>query len=118
MKRVLSILAPAALLAGAGYCAWRHFLARSRPAARIPVAPTDELLTRRVLVSIRQAGAMPDELRVRVQDGIVHLDGQVSSAERDRVLRAILAAPGIRGLSNRLDVAVESQPWEPSPRAP
>jgi hypothetical protein len=117
MKRVLSILAPIALLAGAGFCAWRHVLARSRPASRVPVAPTDDLLAKRVLVSIRQAGPMPDQLRVRVQGGTVHLDGAVSAAERDRVLRATLAAPGIRGVSNRLSLAVESQPWEPSPRA-
>ena len=117
MKRVLSILAPVALLAGAGYCAWRHVLSRSRPAARVPVAPSDDLLAKRVLVSIRQAGAVPEELQVRVLEGTVHLAGSVTAAERDRILRAPLAAPGIRGVSNRLSLAVESQPWEPSPRA-
>jgi hypothetical protein len=113
MKRLLSL----ALLAGAGYCAWRHFQGKAgRSAARVPTLPDDDLLTRRVMVSIRQAGAMPAQLRLRVLDGMVMLGGTVTAAERDRILRAILAAPGIRGVRNGL--AVESGPWEPSPNAP
>jgi hypothetical protein len=121
MKRLLSL----ALIAGAGYWAWRQFQDTARPGARVPVLPNDDLLTRRVLVSIKQAGAMPEQLRIRVLDGTVVLAGSVTAAERDRILRAILAAPGIRGVRNQLDVegasrdpdlAVESQPWEPSPR--
>lgn len=122
MKRLLSLAA----LAGAGYYAWRHYQHKARPAgARVPVLPSDDLLTRRVLVSIRQAGALPEQLRIRVHDGMVFLAGSVTAAERDRIVRAILAAPGIRGVRNELDVpgatrdpdlAVESQPWAPSPR--
>jgi hypothetical protein len=112
MKRLLSL----AMLAGAGYCAWRYLQDKPRPAARVPVLPDDELLTRRVMVSIRQAGALPPHLHLRVLDGTVLLAGSVTPAERDRILRAILAAPGIRGVRNGL--AVESAPWEPSPNAP
>jgi hypothetical protein len=122
MKRLLSLAA----LAGAGYYAWRLYQDKAaRPGARIPAPPTDDLLTRRVLVSIRQAGGSPGQLSVRVHDGVVFLAGSVTAAERDRLVRAILAAPGIRGVRNELDVqdarrdpdlAVESQPWEPSPR--
>jgi osmotically-inducible protein OsmY len=121
MKRLLSLAA----LAGAGYAAWRYYQGKARPAARVPTLPTDDLLERRVQVSIRQAGAMPEQLRVRVVGGTVVLSGSVTAAERDRILRAILAAPGIRGVRNELDVqgvvrdpdlAVESRPWEPSPR--
>jgi hypothetical protein len=121
MIRLLSL----AVLAGAGYCAWRYYQAKARPDARIPALPSDELLERRVQVSIRQAGALPEQLRMRVVGGTVVLAGTVTAAERDRILRAILAAPGIRGVRNELDVqgvvrdpdlAVESRPWEPSPR--
>lgn len=111
MKRLLAFAAPLALLAGAGYCLWRHFSVR--PAH--PALPSDELLTRRVQVAIRQAGAVPAQLRLRVIDGTVILAGAVTPAERDRVLRATLAAPGIRGVRNGL--AVESDPWEASPTA-
>jgi hypothetical protein len=112
MKRLLAFAAPLALLAGAGYCLWRHF---SSVRAVDPALPSDELLTRRVQVAIRQAGAIPAQLRLRVIDGTVILTGAVTPAERDRVLRATLAAPGIRGVRNRL--AVESGPWEASPTA-
>ncbi len=121
MKRLLTV----AVLAGAGYCAWRHFLGRARTAARVPKLPTDELLTRRAQVSLKRAGAVPQAMRMRVVDGTVVLAGTVSAAERDRVLRALLAVPGVKGVRNELevqgvnrdpDLAVESQPWEPSPR--
>ncbi|HWA37569.1 MAG TPA: BON domain-containing protein [Burkholderiales bacterium] len=110
MKRLLSI----ALLAGAGYCLWRQL--KVSPAARVPAAPSDELLTRRVQVALRQAGGLPEHLHLRVVDGTAMLSGSVTPAERDRVLRAALSAPGIRGVRNGL--AVESGPWEPSPSAP
>ena len=120
MKRLLSL----AVLAGAGYCAWRYFQARAR-AARVPVLPTDPLLTRRVLISMKRSGAIPQGLHMRVVGGTVVLAGEVTATERDRLLRAILAVPGIRGVRNQLavqgalrdpDLAVESQPWEPSPK--
>jgi hypothetical protein len=95
---------PAAVLAGAGYFAWRYLQGR-RPARRVPAPPTDELLTRRVLVSLRQAGLMPDAFHMRVLDGTVALSGSVRAADRDRVLRAILAVPGIRGVKNELQVS-------------
>jgi hypothetical protein len=119
MKRLLSL----ALFAGAGYCAWRYL---QRPAARGgPALPTDQLLARRVLISMKRSGVIPQQLRMRVLGGTVVLGGAVSATERDRILRAILAVPGIRGVRNELDVqgvvrdpdlAVESQPWEPSPK--
>ncbi len=99
MKRLL----PVAVLAGAGYLAWRYLQGRP-PAQRVPAPPTDELLTRRVLVSLRQAGVMPDAFHLRVLDGTVALSGAVNAADRDRVLRAILAVPGIRGVRNELEV--------------
>ena len=123
MKRLLSL----ALIAGAGYYAWRRYRDEARPAApQVPALPSDDLLTRRVLVSIRQAGALPEQVRIRVLQGTVFLAGSVTAAERDRLVRAILAAPGIRGMRTELDVeganrdpdlAVESRPWEPSPRS-
>lgn len=102
MIRLLKLAAPLALAAG-GYYAWRRYQSR-RPSRRVAVLPTDALLERRVLVSMKQAGALPDGLRLRVLDGTVVLAGRVTVAERDRVLRAILAAPGIRGVRNQLDV--------------
>jgi len=123
MNRLLKLAAPLALAAG-GFYAWRWFQSR-RPAAKVPVLPTDDLLTRRVLVSMKQAGAVPNDLHMRVLDGTVILAGRVNATERDRVLRAILAVPGIRGVRNELDVegiprdpdlAAESEPWEASPR--
>jgi hypothetical protein len=100
MKRLLSV----AVLAGAGYLAWRYYQEQARPPRRrAPSQPTDELLTRRVLVSLRHAAVMPDGFQVRVLDGTVMLSGAVGAADRDRVLRAVLAVPGIRGVRNELE---------------
>jgi hypothetical protein len=100
MKRLLSV----AVLAGAGYLAWRYYQEQARPPQRrAPKPPTDELLTRRVLVSLRHAAVMPDAFQVRVLDGTVMLSGAVGAADRDRLLRAVLAVPGIRGVRNELE---------------
>lgn len=107
MKRLLSIAA----LAGAGYLAWRYYRSQvRRPAPRVPAPPSDELLTRRVLVSLRHAGVMPGAFHLRVHDGTVALSGAVGAAQRDRVLRAVLAVPGIRGLKNDLESKIGTDP--------
>lgn len=101
MKRLLSV----AVLAGAGYLAWRYYQEQARaPQRRAPAPPNDELLTRRVLVSLRHAAVMPEGFQVRVLDGTVVLSGAVGAAERDRVLRAVLAVPGIRSVRNELEL--------------
>lgn len=97
-------LLPVAVLAGAGYVAWRYLRGQAgRGVPRLPAPPTDELLTRRVLVSLRHAALVPDGFQVRVVGGTVMLSGAVGAAERDRVLRAVLAVPGIRGVRNELE---------------
>jgi hypothetical protein len=127
MKRFLSIAVPLAVAAGAGYAAYR-FCFRPRATRHVPVLPSDAQVTRRVKVSLQRAGAALDDLHVRVLDGMVMVRGEVSAAERDTILRAILLVPGVRGVRNELDVgggtadpdlAVQSPPWKSArPQSP
>jgi osmotically-inducible protein OsmY len=102
MKRLLSLAA----LAGAGYLAYRYYQQQARPEERrVPEMPSDTLLSQRVQVSLQRSGVVPsDTLQVRVVEGEVVPTGSVTASERDRVLRAILAVPGIRGVRNQLEV--------------
>ena len=102
MKRLLSLAA----LAGAGYLAYRFYQQQpGRPERRVPEMPSDTLLSQRVQVSLQRTGVVAsDNLQVRVLGGNVVLTGSVSASERDKILRAILAVPGIRGVRNQLEV--------------
>ena len=115
--RLLPILA----LAGAAFYVYRALEARRRSGARrIAAQPADEAIGSEVRA--RLAGiAAPGAVRVGVVQGVVSLRGSVSRAERDRLLRAALAVPGVKSVTNLLDaqgadpgLAVESGEWEGS----
>lgn len=102
MKRLFSLAA----LAGAGYFVYRYYRQQARrPEQRAPVMPSDELLGQRVQVSLQRSGVVAsDTLQVRVVDANVVLTGSATAAERDRILRAVLNVPGIRGVRNQLEI--------------
>lgn len=97
--RLLTLLAAAALAVGI-----YHY--RSRTAAR-PARPSeegvsDELLAERVRAGIGGAASTP--VRVQCLHGVVSLRGSVRRAERDLVLAAALAVPGVTQVTNFLEI--------------
>jgi osmotically-inducible protein OsmY len=93
--RLLTLLALATI--GAGIYQYRS--RRARPAA--PQGISDEMLAESVRSGI--AGAASSPVDVRVVNGIVSLRGTVSKAERDLVLAAALAVPGVTQVTNFLE---------------
>ena len=94
--RLLTILALAAI--GAGIYQYRNRSARS---AAPQAATSDEMLAENVRSGIAEAASSPVD--VRVVNGIVSLRGTVSKAERDLVLAAALAVPGVTQVTNFLE---------------
>ena len=95
--RLMTILAVAAL--AAGVYQYRQRLGRSPGHQR---TGSDELLAESVRSGI--AGASSRPVDVRCINGVVALRGTVrSSAERDLVLAAALAVPGVTQVTNFLD---------------
>ena len=93
--RLLTLLALAAVAAGAYHYRQR----RGRPVPRSSVS--DEELAERVRSGI--AGAASSPVDVRVVNGIVSLRGTVRKPERDLVLAAALAVPGVTQVTNYLE---------------
>ena len=97
--RLLTLLAVATVAAGI-----YHY--RSRLAAR-PARETgtetlsDELLAERVRAGIGGAASAP--VSVQCLNGVVSLRGSVRRAERDLVLAAALAVPGVSQVTNFLE---------------
>jgi osmotically-inducible protein OsmY len=97
-------LIPLAAIATAAYYGYRYWR-RERPGARVAaVRLSDEELTSQVASRLKDAGAVPADLRMHVRDGTLHLSGRVSAAERDLILRHGLAVEGIRSVENKLEV--------------
>ena len=96
--RLLTLLAVAAVAAGVYH--YRQFRAPGRP-ARERGAMSDELLAESVRSGI--AGAASSPVDVRVVNGVVSLRGNVRKAERDLVLAAALAVPGVTQVTNFLE---------------
>lgn len=97
--RLLTIAAVAAVAAGI-----YHYRQQRRRPGRAERQPgiSDELLAERVRAGI--AGAASSPVEVRVVNGSVALHGTVRRAERDLVLAAALAVPGVSRVTNRLEV--------------
>jgi hypothetical protein len=72
---------------------------RSRPRLH-----PDERLGSQVRAQIAALLGDPQAVRVTVNRGVVSLRGGVSKAERDDVLAAVLATPGVTQVSNLLEV--------------
>ena len=94
-----------AALAGAGYFAYRYLQQHGAQARSTESSGSDDAsLTERVRESVRESGVQSESVQLRVMNGTALLSGSVDSAARDRMLRAILAVPGIRGVRNELEV--------------
>jgi osmotically-inducible protein OsmY len=93
--RLLTLLALAAI--GAGIYQYRKRSAWSAA----PQATADEMLAENVRSGI--AGAASSAVDVRVVNGTVSLRGTVRKAERDLVLAAALAVPGVTQVTNFLE---------------
>jgi osmotically-inducible protein OsmY len=94
--RLLTVVAVAVLAAGV-----YHVRSYRRP-ARAGVRPADALLEESVRSGI--AGAASRPVTVRCVNGVVTLRGSVRPAERDLVLAAALAVPGVTQVTSLLDV--------------
>jgi hypothetical protein len=93
--RLLTLVAVAALAAGI-----YHYRTRG-PALRRRHGISDELLAESVRAGI--AGAASSPVDVRCVSGVVSLRGTVRRAERDLVLAAALAVPGVTQVTNFLE---------------
>src|SRR5258708_3963169 len=93
--RLLTLVAVAAAAFGVYHYRQRRGLNRRRPAS------SDELLAERVRSGI--AGAASSPVDVRVVNGVCSLRGTVRTAERDLVLAAALAVPGVTQVTNFLE---------------
>jgi osmotically-inducible protein OsmY len=97
--RLLTLLALAAVAAGAYHYRRRHVLARPR---RKRQAISDYLLAESVRTGI--AGKASSPVNVRCINGVVSLRGTVPTrAERDLLLAAALAVPGVTQVTNYLE---------------
>jgi osmotically-inducible protein OsmY len=95
--RLLTLLAAAALAAGIYH--YRQHLGRARPDSQ---ASSDELLAESVRSGI--AGASSRPVDVRCINAVVSLRGTVPTrAERDLLLAAALAVPGVAQVTNYLE---------------
>ncbi len=96
--RLLTLLAVAAVAAGVYHFRSRAGYTGARRARR---ALSDAMLAERVRSGI--AGAASRPVDVRCVNGIVSLRGTVRKAERDLVLAAALAVPGVTQVTNYLE---------------
>jgi osmotically-inducible protein OsmY len=96
--RLLTLLALAVVAAGVYHSRQRRGL--HRPAEHRQ-GISDFLLAERVRAGIACAGSSPVD--VRVAHGVVSLRGTVRKPERDLVLAAALAVPGVTQVTNYLD---------------
>jgi osmotically-inducible protein OsmY len=96
--RLLTLLAAAALAGGIYHYSRHRGFTRSRADGQ---APSDYRLAESVRTAI--AGASTREVDVRCINGVVVLRGTVRGAERDRLLAAALAVPGVIQITNYLE---------------
>lgn len=94
--RLLTVIAVAAVAAGI-----YHYRSRSARPAAARTGVSDEMLAESVRSGI--AGAASSPVDVRVMNGVVSLRGTVRKAERDLVLAAALAVPGVTQVTNFLE---------------
>ena len=97
--RFLTLVALAAVAAGV-----YHYRQRRGPGARR--APARNVSDYRMEQAVRTAiaGKAAAAVDVHCINGIVTVRGTVSAAERDRLLATVLAVPGIRQVTNFLEV--------------
>ena len=93
--KLLTLLAVATVAAGI-----YHYRQHAAPARR-RAAMSDEMLAESVRSGITGASSSPVD--VRCINGVVSLRGTVRRAERDLVLAAALAVPGVTQVTNFLE---------------
>ena len=96
--RLLTLVAVAAIAAGI----YHYRLRRVRGRAKVHDTP-DRRIEQAARAAIAQAASSP--VAVRCVNGVVTLRGTVSVAERDRVLAAALAIPGVDQVTNFLETS-------------
>lgn len=99
--RLLTLAAVAMLVWGIRQYRQTPGATRARPSRRRRGAMSDEILAESVRSGI--AGAATSPVDVRCINGIVTLRGTVTRAERDLVLAAALAVPGVTQVINHMD---------------
>jgi osmotically-inducible protein OsmY len=97
--RLLTLAAIATVAYGVYHYRQRRGL--GRPEAQAPETASDRMLAESVRSGI--AGAASSPVDVRVSNGVVALRGIVRKAERDLVLAAALAVPGVTQVTNFLE---------------
>ena len=75
---------------------------------REPAVVDDEILRQRVRMRLGELVTRPDTIQVAVQGGVVRLSGEVLARERDALLAALIAVPGVWRLRNALGTLRES----------
>jgi osmotically-inducible protein OsmY len=93
--KLLTVLAVAALAAGVYH--YRRQLGRAGQAPQL----SDELLAEAVRSAVTGTASGP--VHVRCTRGLVTVRGTLPAAERDRVLAAALAVPGVVQVTNFLE---------------
>jgi hypothetical protein len=75
-----------------------------RPADESATGVSNDALAERVRGRLRGLVARPDAVSVHASAGLVTLSGLLSRDERDRVLREVLAIPGVVRVLNQTEV--------------
>jgi osmotically-inducible protein OsmY len=94
----LALGAAATLLAVAAVDKWR----------REPAGVSDDILKQRVRARVGELVSRPDAIQVDVEGGVVRLSGEVMPQERDGLLAALIAVPGVWRVRNALGMLQES----------
>jgi hypothetical protein len=78
-----------------------------RPAEEVAGVVPNDVLVERVRAQLGGLVARPEALDVHASAGLVTLGGTLTKAERDRVLREVLAIPGVVRVLNQTEVSDE-----------
>ena len=97
--RLLTLVAIATVAYGVYH--YRERRGPSQRGAQAPETKSDQMLAESVRSGI--AGAASSPVDVKVINGVVSLRGTVRKAERDLVLAAALAVPGVTQVTNFLE---------------
>lgn len=102
-RSAFPMLYVAAAFAAGAALAWGLAGLGSLWRGRAPGA-TDDVVARRVRAHAQEVLAQPDEVQVRVEDGIVRVSGRVQASERERFLVGLVDVPGVWRVRNALTV--------------
>lgn len=78
---------------------------RARLAGQETVGVPNDVLAERVRAQLRGLVSRPEAVSVLANAGTVTLSGTLSTPERERVLREVLAVPGVVGVVNQMEAS-------------